>query len=452
MKKLYPLSKNGLLISLEKSNINFICLHDIKNIDDICFIHDVGYGNFQFFSGRNENFSIDVENISFNRSINNNIFSINFLSEKIISLETSNGFLSSVPGVKNFISEECSDNEMFRLIDKEELEKLSIISNCEVIINNNSPLIAKNITNKHIEFEGFSIDLDSFFSGFIKNSMQFVFFEKNFPHLATIINPLFVYVVFGINDIIKQFIISLHSLYNFGKYRGEITIITNLNEIIINTICSKYNFKKINIINYFAKDNLDYVGARINFLSSRDNLYYRPIFYLDTDVLIIKDISEIIHVCAKNEKISAQIESDSKFKHKNSVGGTLFKESPFNIDDVNGFNAGVIMVPCHDKFKNIFNISHIMMKKYTQKNGRDSIPFYDQSVLNYVIYKFNCFDESPMTKFVRNSWEGENKNALFVHFWPNKEKRTQDMAFYITSRSAEYKSMSNNLSYIDTLS
>lgn len=344
----------------------------------------------------------------------------------------------------DFGPEEAFLWENFKLVDIDRFKTLLHVAknkwSCE---GKTISLNARRSNFKEVFFGDIHVSLEHFLNYLEKKEyfFDFVFTSGWKVYKAHLIKPAFVFVAFGRGNVLKQLAVSMKSLENPGNYKGDIFIITDLSDTEIKSIVPEIFHSYTTIINATARDQLDYVGARLSIFNSRLLDDYQPIIYSDADVIFDTCLDNFIQISASSEKCSAQIEPFHSFKESEHTGGSLFKQDPFEISDVKGFNGGILMVPnIRDHGRNIL-AAYTSLQYYTSQHGRDSIPFYDQSVLNYSLYKLQDFDPSPVSERtlvggsghagVRalNPVDPENPKG-FVHFW-NSTQRDKDMEEYL---------------------
>lgn len=425
----YILSDHGMILSYEEGKIIQKPLKDITKFGNLLTIKNVGFGNYSIQTESEEIFSFDSEFIHSNKSVDDHFFTVEFVDDHVIFLKTDNDYLSAFPdGSLQRVTRPLTW-ERFRILSDQDLKRIIYLSQNNLLIDGKLYKFSSASTD-FMKFGDICIQFSDIFADINKNITEFTFFMDGFPFFAKVINPLFVYILFGNGDTLSQFKISIQSLADAGNYKGDVLIVTD-HEDEVRDICEKYNFKNVIIIKSTATDRLDFVGIRVRMLASDIVKSYSPIFYIDADVLIVKDVNPILIKSSKFEKISAQLEEfpylHNRIKHNVSVGSTLFNECPFEINDVSGFNGGVLFVPSGEKFQDIFKTAYIMMVKYTQKNGRESIPFYEQSVLNYILYKSNKFSSEPVSSITELSCDEINKDSVFIHYFPSGADRTAHM-------------------------
>ncbi|WP_212372880.1 hypothetical protein [Acetobacter persici] len=425
----YLLSDHGMVLSYEEGKITQRPLNKITDFENLLIIKDIGFKNYSIKINSNDIFSFNSSLTCDNKAVDDIFIELKYVDQNIFFLNINDEYLSIFPDNSVHTVKQPITWEKFRVLSEIELKKIIYLSQNSLLINGDLYDFTSSSTD-YMRFGKLCIPFDDIFSGINEKITEFTFFVEDFPFFARVINPLFVYVVFGKGDIISQFEISIKSLIRFGNYEGDILIATD-NKKEINDICEHYGFRNIIFLESTAVDRLDFVGIRLRILSSDAVKLHSPIFYLDADVMIVNDVNRIIKKTSEFDKISAQLENypffNNKLKHNISVGSTLYNESPFEIDDVNGFNGGVLFVPSGEKFQNVFEIAYIMLVKYTQKNGRESIPFYEQSVLNYVLYKSNKFSAQPISNITELSCEDLKEDVIFVHYFPAGGERTIHM-------------------------
>lgn len=433
METSYILSDHGMVLSYEEGKIIQKPLKNILDFEDLVIIKNVGFGSYSIQIKNEEIFSFNSHLTYHNKAVDDHFIKFEYLDNKIVFFKINDNYLSSFPDSSINTLPEAITQEKFRILSEQELKRIIYLSQNSLLIDEKLYSFTSASTEA-MNFGDMRIEFNDLFSDINKNITEFTFFIDNFPFFAKIINPLFVYVIFGNGDILSQFKMSIKSLVDVGKYKGDVLIVTD-HEEEVQELCKDYNLRNVIIIQATATDRLDFVGIRVRMLASDIVKSYSPIFYIDADVLIVKDINPTLVKSSKFEKISAQLEDylyfNNRIKHNISVGSTLFNECPFEINDVNGFNGGVLFVPSGEKFQDIFKTAYIMMVKYTHRNGRESIPFYEQSILNYILYKSNNFSPEPVSSITELSCEEVKKDAVFIHYFPAGGERTTHMKNYI---------------------
>lgn len=337
--------------------------------------------------------------------------------------------------------------EYFRLMSENELLYLLHIA-CNRWSNDNANetirLDTTNSTFDNVRFGSLNIPFEEFLSLSSNETapLEIVFNIDWKVFRVSLLKPALVFVAFGRGNVFAQLEVSLSSLANPGNYHGDIFLITDIDVNELNAIIPDCYKSRTHIISMCAKDQLDFVGARLAIFDSPALEGYQPILYSDADIVFDRPIEEFLREGAQSRYCSAQIEQFHKnFKESAHNGGTLYEQDPYDIDDVNCFNGGLLLVPNMKNHGRYLAAAYRCLCLYTAQNGRDSIPFYDQSVLNYVLYKMKDFSPDPVTKctqiggdglpVIREMFELNPKNPKgFVHFW-NAPAKHLDMKNYL---------------------
>lgn len=439
---MYILTHFGKFLSENNGKIIQKSIDDVSSVDDLISIkkeaglYSLGKNNspFSFDSGLEfPNKAVTDDCIELIRSGN----------EDFIFIKTQKGFLSAQPNKDLECRSKPSLWEEFRILSKEEAEKIIFLSSKQILFEDKLLSFSENKTNiEYLYFGDVKIKIDDLFEDIncpLKSDI--IFFDDYVPCVAKIVNPAILYILYGSGDILDQFKISIESLSMFGEYKGTIFIATDINKKFIKDVCKKHNLHNVFVIESRGFDRLDYVGSRIPLLSSDIFSRFQPIIYVDCDVIFNKPLKDNMQLFMKEEKISAQIEKNHYITNNASNGSTLYSQHPFPLlSKGEGFNAGIIMIPSWEKLNYAFKAAYRMLISYTIKFGRNSIPFYDQSILNYVFYKLNVFDGTSITNSVSipKIENIHNQEKGFVHFWPHGRSRSTFMREYVAYLHKKY--------------
>ncbi|MEE8663351.1 MAG: hypothetical protein SOH81_07200 [Acetobacter sp.] len=419
-------------------------IKDVLSFDEIVFL--------SFFNGalslcnflESKWFDIDSQKIG--RAVPNGQFEIVTVDNGLVALKKDKSFLrANNKDTIDLVANKRNLWETFKLIDVEDFSRIAVFMKnkwCVDFDNSASDVDYSKSNFQEIHINNIIIPFDLLMM-YLKASpsMNEIVLNVNWKIFRlSRINPAIIYVIFGRGDLLKQAKISIESLDKLGKFLGDLFFITNLPDSEIFSLLPERFLNKSYIIHYDAKDRLDFVGARLSIFSTNLLEQYQPIIYSDADIVYDRNIEEFICKSSRSKKCSAQIEYFHKFKTSSHTGATLFKKDPFFIEDVYGFNGGILMVPNIDSHGVYLKHAYYALCKYTDENGRDSLPFYDQSILNYILYKMDDFDGRLVTERTQIGGEGDKKirdlydldpkkTKGFVHFW-NSAKRHVDMEKY----------------------
>jgi len=160
----------------------------------------------------------------------------------------------------------------------------------------------------------------------------------------------------------------------------------------------KHNFSKylkyIKLVLNNFENTSDCCFARLDLFKFNITKKYNKILYLDTDIIIRGDLTEIFDIAEKEIIYAMQegtIDSDSNY-----WGKYLFKKSELEkITDKTAFSSGILL------FKNCLAIQELFdnIKKdvFTKKNV-----YYDQPFIVYNAVKHNLYDNKELNKYAKN--------------------------------------------------
>jgi lipopolysaccharide biosynthesis glycosyltransferase len=215
---------------------------------------------------------------------------------------------------------------------------------------------------------------------------------------------------------ISMLSILVKSLYYYGNIdkNTDILIYTSSEfKVIIEN--SQFYSDKIKI---FINDNINTVDlackARLD-LFEYDNIdNYDKILYLDTDIIIQKNINCIFDLIEEN-KIYAIHDGFIDNDPNDYYGGqTLFKNEIDKFTDKSAFNTGVMLFNNCIEIKNLFNIikNHITLDT--------SAKFNDQPYFVYNAKKYNLVNNILLNDYVEltDSYPKTNKHILHISGGP----------------------------------
>jgi len=348
-------------------------------------------------------------------------------------------------GSIDFIADERNLWESFRLLDLDDLRRLKFVLSNEWVVNGEQELVTFDPIESGIAKIAFgkrTIGFDQFMCeiGKDETAKEFIFFDGWKANKAKLYKPVLVFVLFGYGSAVKQFESCVEGLKQLSCYHGEIIIVGDVDEILVRNMLGEPLSLKTRVVRYYGGDQLDYVGARLSIFNSEILDSYQPILYSDVDIIFDCNINPFLMRSACAEKCSAQVEPFHLISESEHAGATLVRQDPFPGMEKPGFNGGLLMVPNVENHGKYLRAAFRSMSLYCNEQGRKSIPFYDQSVLNYVLYKMGDFDASPVTECVQiggPDFPADPSNPRgFVHFW-NARYKPGEMLDYVGSVIAE---------------
>lgn len=285
---------------------------------------------------------------------------------------------------------------------------------------------------RSLRFGSLRVSFDTFCTALSQrpSSREILFIAERNLHRAVIYRPGILYVVFG-EKVLQEFRTSLDSLLNPGFYKGEILIATDLLEEQVEIAIPTSMRAQCRILPMSAFDFPDYISTRQTLFSSGELDAYGPLLYMDGDVVVNTPIEPVLRRGALERMMSAQLENfNGDFRRSQSNGAVLFSQDPYDFNYVEaGFNTGVFLVPHVEGQRHLLDPAFVTNLIYTDTHGRSSIPFHEQSVMNYALRKIGAFDATLINSITdvggdRGSPIVQEYGSMdpsrargFVHFW-----------------------------------
>lgn len=287
-------------------------------------------------------------------------------------------------------------------------------------------------TFRAIQFGSVNVPFDIFCAAVSQPSSprEIIFIAGRNAHRAVVYRPGILYVVFG-EKVLQEFRTSLDSLRDPGFYTGEILVATDLLKEQVEVAIPPSMRKQCRILPMSAFDYPDYISTRQTLFSSGELDAYGPLLYMDGDVVANTPLEPVLLRGALERLMSAQLENfNGDFRRSQSNGEVLFSKDPYDFGYVEaGFNTGVFLVPNVEGLRHLLDPAFVTNLIYTDTHGRGSIPFHEQSVMNYALRKIGAFDASLINSITdvggdRGSPIVQEYGSMdparargFVHFW-----------------------------------
>lgn len=388
-------------------------------------------------------------------------------SGKYFHLKSRDSYLTAHPDGKiNSFQSIKNPWERFFIINEDDIKILSFILSTNWISKTDNSVIEKEKISLLKDFsfqigdsifhlsENFNTPYGNFDATYRGNGNQSriseitLWIDKWKPFTFIAYRPLVYFCTFGEKST-ETLNISLRSLKILGKYKGDVLIITDINQEDIKVLCPETEGINLHIWNIYNQYNLDFYSSRFKIFEWENIYNFSPIIYMDTDIVVDKPIDELLVKIFYENKMSAQIEAFTQRLSDSSVGGSLI-----NADDryknsfceESGFNSGLITIPKIEIFAPTMKKIYKCIYRYADENkSRTCLSHFDQAIANYINFVDNCFDLSFLKDRVNFFHYGairindsvmserEQKNYCgFVHFWGTVE-RVKDMNQYIDS-------------------
>jgi hypothetical protein len=174
-----------------------------------------------------------------------------------------------------------------------------------------------------------------------------------------------------------------------------------------------------------------------------DAYAYRPILYVDTDVLFNSDITDILVHILQSDQIVIGFELAHEVHDFPSVGADLFHEDRSAREPEFGFNSGIIGIPNLPAHRANLRAVYEVMRRYLKIHSDDNLTWVDQPCANYAWAKLHCIEGEFLTQRVEHTFlsniDPSNTSTPYqgqlLHFWGSKDKYS-DMSAHLNARLA----------------
>lgn len=256
--------------------------------------------------------------------------------------------------------------------------------------------------------------------------------------------PLVFFVLMGgAPPYLEQFRLATESLLAFGCYERDVLVITDRNHDVVRALMPPALHGRLSFLDVQSSDKVDAVLARLMLAEHADAAGHAPILYSDTDVVFDRDLMPLLEDVLISGRMSAQSEPWNRLPESESCGAQLFAPDPIPFRHPEGFNAGIWAMPGGPGSVQVVDTIRRAVSRYLQRHGRESLPWLDQAMANYVLRKLDAFDPTLVDRTARLCQSGErldpNDATGFVHFWPvsqRPDERAAAMAAYVESLHA----------------
>jgi hypothetical protein len=213
--------------------------------------------------------------------------------------------------------------------------------------------------------------------------------------------PLIYFAVFGDTVITRQFALSLASLTTAGAYDGAIVVMTDKTTAEISALIPPNMRATLVVLPTAARDRLGYMAARLTIGRWPDAWAFQPLLYADTDIVFDLPISRMLYAIALSDRLSAVVEPTESLGTSDVVGSGLLLADGCTPGSELGFNFGAFGIPnLRQQGQTLALIGRVLHNRLAMC-GRDSLPFPDQAIANYVAYRRDAVDTALLSPYVR---------------------------------------------------
>ena len=247
--------------------------------------------------------------------------------------------------------------------------------------------------------------------------------------------PLVYFVAYGNALVMRQFALNLMSLVTVGEYDGDIVVITDKTPAEIAALLPDGSKASIVLLPMEARDRVGYMSARYGIARWPGAWDYQPLLYVDADMLFDMPVAPMLHEIAQSDRIGA-VEEPHALADSPFVGGHLLQDDSCTpAPNERGFNSGTLGIPNMTRHgRTIALIGRVLQNRLTQC-GRESMPFVDQPVANYVSFRDARIDTALLSRYVRLASEDADpmgRTGLVHYCWvPDPQRRVEIMERYL---------------------
>ena len=209
-----------------------------------------------------------------------------------------------------------------------------------------------------------------------------------------------------------MFYLLLESIFIYGNLADETEILVYTSTPFMKIIKKSHLFdsSKIKFEINDSYNNVDRAcRSRLDLFELPSISKYNKVLYLDTDILVKDDITNIFNVCTKDVLYVLEegtIECDTDY-----WGARLFGDELNNYQDKSAFTSGILLFNNCEKVKFLFGKikEHISQSNYT-------FSCYDQPFIVYNSFKYNLYDNKTLKSLVVNNDHNICSDKVVHHF------------------------------------
>ena len=215
--------------------------------------------------------------------------------------------------------------------------------------------------------------------------------------------PLIYMIAYGNQDIFDTMALLLESLWEFGRYTGELLVFSDRNLEQLQPYIPPSMAARVRVATAPVRDVTDMMAIKYRICDMPELTAFRPLLYLDTDAICNAPLDPLLGALARGQRVSVPLEMDLRGDH-NYYGAPLFNADPTaTIRNDRGFSAGLMGIPSTDVARQTFpTIVDSMYGLSRQQKDRKALGaiFLDQGIANYVMHKTDAADFEIMTRHV----------------------------------------------------
>lgn len=248
--------------------------------------------------------------------------------------------------------------------------------------------------------------------------------------------PLIYYAAYGAPAVHNQLFLSLASLHEFGRYTGDVHVLTDLTVERLREAVPALPAERTTVQALRPTDFTGYVASKYCILEHRPAWGFQPLCFLDPDIVINSNLRPMLIAMALADSLTAPLEDVGPLRSWPPVGGSLLQRDGREARFARGFNAGTLGIPNLRAHETTLRLIRRIIENLLKQEGRTSLEWVDQEVANYVSFLHAHVETAAVSRFVRfgapHDTETPGPLTGLVHFWATgKVGRDELMAKYI---------------------
>lgn len=259
--------------------------------------------------------------------------------------------------------------------------------------------------------------------------------------------PLVFTTAFKAEEYLLQARLCLSSLLEFGLYDGAIHVISDHDRETFLSFLPGLEPDLLSVRTVEARDWVGFVASKYFIADDPVIGGFQPILFIDPDVMADADLTPMLVAILTSPRLLAPLEVFSGLASHPSVGASLIQLAGLAPRFACGFNGGTLGIPNLQAHAATLTLIRTILVNHLDLHGRDSFPWVDQEVANYVSFTAGNFDTSTLLRFVRWGWEHCERDATrrqgLVHFFPSRGgmRKSEAMRLYTQTLRAANRAL-----------
>ena len=252
-------------------------------------------------------------------------------------------------------------------------------------------------------FDGVRVSLRALASGDDAHARTLFLFHDDWKIRHYVLyRPLAYLAAYGREDIFQSAEIAIRSLFDHGQWDGDVLLITDAAHREFPDRLPAPMRERTIVAVLPAHDVLDYTLARYKIADLPEAASYRPLLYIDTDIVCDAPLHALTRAAAVSPALHACMELP--IGHPDDFYGVSLLQADGVAFDPGapGFSSGTLVFRDVESQRALFAaIVDTAYRVAAFADRRDAFEYFDQPIFNYVAYKAGAVDGTLLEQFVR---------------------------------------------------